>query len=106
MNIISYHEFVNYKESTVILSCCIKLVDYYLSTSFVIIENNSSALSDVPLHAKQRINAEILHKNEFVMVCYREIPYATNTLKIINICSDLYRYFVSMYYNDKGDISI
>ena len=40
MNIISCHGFVNNKNSVVILSCRRKLVDYYLSKGFVIIENH------------------------------------------------------------------
>ena len=34
MNIISCHGFVNDKKSTIIFSCCSKLVDYYVSKGF------------------------------------------------------------------------
>ena len=51
---------MNNNKSTVSLQYHIKLVDYYLSEGFVIIENNSSALSDVLLSAKTIIDAEIL----------------------------------------------
>ena len=57
MNIISCHGFVNVNKSTVILSCHRKLVDYYLSGVFVILEKYSSAFSYVPLRVKQIINA-------------------------------------------------
>ena len=67
MNIITFHVCVNNGNSTDILSCHIKLVDYYLSKGFVILENNSIALRDVPLCVKQRINAENIYKNDFVM---------------------------------------
>ena len=75
----SCHGFVNYKRSTVMLLCRSKLVSYNLSKVFVIIENRSIDLRDVPLCVKQIIIAEILHKNYFSMECYRSIPYAGNT---------------------------
>ena len=56
MNIMSYYRFVKNKKSTVILSCCRKLVDHNLSKVFVIIENDSSNFSDVPLCVKQITN--------------------------------------------------
>ena len=58
----SFHGFVNEKNSTVVLSCFRRFVGYYLSKGFVILEK-SSALRDVSLSVKQIINAEILHKN-------------------------------------------
>ena len=67
MNIILCRGFVKDKKLTVILSCHRKLVDYYLPKCFVIIENNSSVLSYVPLRVKQINETEILHKNDFVM---------------------------------------
>ena len=101
MNIMSCHGFMNEKKLTVMLSCCRKLVKYYLSKSFVVIENNSNVFRDVPLRVKQRINALIWHKHYFSMAYYRSIPYSNNTIKIITICSVLYRDFASTYYNDK-----
>ena len=67
MNIISCHGFVKNKHSAVILSCHGKLVDYYLSKGFVIIEKNSIELSNVPISSKQRINKEHIYKNDFVI---------------------------------------
>ena len=75
MNIISCDVFVNEKKSTLILSCCRKLVDYYISKGFGFLGNNSNALSDVPLRVKQRINAEVLYKNDLVMACYRATSF-------------------------------
>ena len=89
MNIISCHEFVNNTKSAVIFSCCIKLVDYYLQTCFVLHENIPNDFKNVPLRAKQRINSEHLYKNDFVMACYSTIPSAANTSKRITICSCL-----------------
>ena len=96
-NVISYHEFVNNKKSTFILSCIRKLVDYYQPTGFVIIVKNSSASRNVPLRTKQIINEDILHNNDIVMEFYKATPSAENTLKSITICSGFYRDFASTY---------
>ena len=61
------------------------------------------ALINVPLRVKQIINAEHIYKNDFVIACYRSIPSAANILKIITICSGLYRKLAPKYYNDKRD---
>ena len=52
------------------------------------------------------INAEHIYINNFVMACYIEIPSVANTLEIITIFYGLYAYFVSTYYNDKGDVLV
>ena len=85
MDIMSYHVFVNNNNSTIIFSCRDKLFSYYLSKYFVILENNSSALRDMHMRANQIINAEIVHKNDFAMACYREINSSANNLKRITI---------------------
>ena len=69
MNIISCHIFANNKESAVILSCRSKLVDYYFQKNYVLLKNNSKVFNNVPLRVKQRINAENLSLNNFVMAC-------------------------------------
>ena len=77
----SYHGFGNDNNRTVKLTCCIKLVSYYQSKGFVILENNADALRYIPKRVKQEINAEYLHPNDYVMVCNREILSAPNKLK-------------------------
>ena len=59
-------------------------------------------MSDAPLCVKQTINIKNCIKY-FVIECYRKIASASNTFKIITICSSFYRDFVWTYYNDKGD---
>ena len=79
MNIISCHGFVNNTKSAVILSCCRKLVDYYLQ--FFFHENNSNGFKNVPIGVKQKTNIKHFYKNDSIKECYREIPSTTNTLK-------------------------
>ena len=59
--------FVKNNQKNIILSCCEKLVSYYLSKEFVIIEINKYALTDVPLHVKQQIITEKLHQHYHVI---------------------------------------
>ena len=76
---------------------CIKLADYYISNGFVMLENNLRELNNLTLRVKQRINAEHICKNVFVMACYSVISFASNNLTIITICYGLYRDFASLY---------
>ena len=57
ININSCHGFVKNTKSAVILSCCIKFVDYYLQFIFVLLKNNSNAFKNVTLRLKQRIKS-------------------------------------------------
>ena len=65
------------------------LVSYYPSKVFVILDNNSDAMTNVTKHVTQRIHAEDLHPNNYIMMCNRAIPYASNTVNKIHISSDL-----------------
>ena len=48
MNIVSVNGFVKDKKTTSILTCCKKLVSYYLSKGFVILKINPDTMRDVP----------------------------------------------------------
>ena len=89
MNIMSCHGFTKDNNTTVILTCRSKLVSYHLSKEFLIPENNSDALIDVPKRVNQQISAEDLHPNYDVMACNRAIPFAANNLKDIHLSSYL-----------------
>ena len=52
MNIISCHIFINNTKLAVILSCCIKLINYYLQECFVLHKKNPNDFKNVPLHVK------------------------------------------------------
>ena len=69
MNLISCHGFMKELNSTVIILCRTRLVEYYLEKEFVILEYNSENLSSVSNEEKQRIYAINMHKTDFVMAC-------------------------------------
>ena len=64
-NIISCHGFVNNTELSVILSCRIRLVDYYFQKCFVLHEKNLNVFKNVHLLVKQIINTEHSYKHDF-----------------------------------------
>ena len=102
MNVILRHGFLNNTNSGVILSCCRKLVDYYVQNNFVLNDNISNAFNTVPLRVIKIISAEHLYKKYFVITCYIAIPSGVNTFKGVTICNLLHTEFSSIYYNDKG----
>ena len=57
----------------------------------MILENNPYALRDVPKCVNQRIKAEDLHPNYYVVSCNRAIPSADNTIlkrALVMICTN------------------
>ena len=67
MNVILRHGFLNNTNSGVTLSCCRKLVDYYVQNNFFLNDNISNAFNNVPLRVIKIISAEHLYKKYFVI---------------------------------------
>ena len=83
LNIVSCYIFVQFENSTLILTCRSKLVSYYPSKGFLILERYSKALKNVPLRVKICINDIKNFDGYFVMSFYTPIPSVTNNLKKI-----------------------
>ena len=79
------HGFVKYENATDILTCCRKLVWYYLSKGFVIFDKKSYDIKNFPQHVKQQIHTKDLHPNDYVMTWNRAIPSVDNNLKIFTL---------------------
>ena len=45
-----------------------------------------------------------IHKSDFVMACYTEIPSVENTINKFHIRSDLSSGYIHKFYHDKKDI--
>ena len=54
MNTMSYHGFVRYSISTVILTCSNVLVPYYLSRGFVKVKTEVVGVDNIPIIVKNR----------------------------------------------------
>ena len=80
MNIIYCHVFSKEENVTAILTCHSKLVSYYLSKCFVVLDHKSDGISIFPKPIKQYIHAIESHPNDFVMTQNRNIPYVDKIL--------------------------
>ena len=54
---------------TVILLCRSRMLEYYFSKGFVMLEYNSNKLIRIANEAKQRVHAIYMHDSDYVMTC-------------------------------------
>ena len=89
INLVSCHEFMKKTNSTVILVCQYRLVNYYLEKNNFIIEHKSKQLSSVTNDVKLRIHEVDKQETDYVMACTTEIYSLANTINILHIQSPL-----------------
>lgn len=87
MNIMSCCGFSKKENKIVILMFRIKLVSYYLSKGFLIIDPKSDALDNVPLKFKQQIHTIDKYGTDSSIPCNKSIPSSINNLKNIHLKS-------------------
>ena len=80
MKIVYFRIFVTEDYTTFVLTCHRKLVSYYLSKGFLILDHKSDSIKNVPQLVKQHIHEIDLHTKYYVMTCNRAISYIANTL--------------------------
>ena len=73
LNIVSCHGFSQEENQKVILMWRIKLVLYYLSKGFVMLEKYFQDLKKIPTWFKQRNHAVAMNVNDLVMTCNTDI---------------------------------
>ena len=95
---------MNKKDSTVILICHTRLVEYYLANGLIILEHNSNNLSSVPNKSKQIIHVVNIHESEFFMACYTSTNSVENALNKLYIQSDLNSGYIHNLFHDKQKI--
>ena len=103
LNIVSCYGFIQDKNSTLLLTCRIKLVSHYLSRGFLIIEQASQALKNFLMIVQNHIHAIIMYDSDSIMICSTPIPSVSNTLKRIYLNGPLWYEFTSQYYNEKNE---
>ena len=104
MNLIYCHELMKNINSTVVLVCQYRLVNYYLEKGFVILEHNYKQLSSVPNDVKLGIHAINKRKTDYIMSCYTAISSVKNTIKKLRIMSALHSVYQQNLYHDKQDM--
>ena len=102
MNLLSCHTFTNNIKSIVILKFCKRMLEYYFSKGYGILERNSNNLKKIPNLEKQRIHVEETHDSKYIMTCNTTIIYISNNLKKLWLQSSLQYYYIQTKYNDKG----
>ena len=100
MNITPYHGFYKYPISTVILSCLIDLVPYYLSEGIYIVETEEGGLDNIPIIMKNQTNAVNLNNGDSILTRKVEISSIVNILNKIIILRGVYDTYVSKFYYD------
>ena len=101
MNLLLCHGFTKNMNSTLILLCPSRLLEYYLSKGFLILEQNPNNLSIIANNEKQRIHTMDMHDSDYVMIFNIEITSISNNLKKLWIPSDMHSSYIQTIYNDK-----
>ena len=101
MNLLSCHSFSKNIKYIVILKCPKRMLEYYFSKGFCILECNSNNLKKIPNISKQRIHAEETHNPDYVMNFITTTPFISDTLKRLLFNSSLNYSYIQTKYNDK-----
>ena len=81
MNLLSCYDFLNNIHFIVILKCPKRMLKYYFSKGFTILECNYNNLAELPNDVKQRTHEEETYNSEKLMTFINTIPSTSNTLK-------------------------
>ena len=87
--------FMKEKTPTILLTRRKKIVSYYLSKIFAILQKYFEAMNNVTREVKHHINAIDMHKNDSVMTCTKVIVSVVNTFKHIYSSKNLFTEFES-----------
>ena len=81
MNYMSCHSFLKNINTVVILKSSKRMLEYYFSKWFTILECNYNNLVKLTNDVKKRTNAEEANNSYKVMTCINTIPSTSNKLK-------------------------
>ena len=74
MNLLFCRGFSKNTKSIVVLKFPKRMLEYYFSKEFGILERNSNNLKKIPNLEKQRIHAQETHDSDYVITCNTTIP--------------------------------
>ena len=101
MNLFLCHGFLKNIRSIVVLKCPKRMLEYYFSKIFGILECNFNDLEKLLNEVKQRIHAEETDNSDYVIICINTIPYISNTLKKLLLHKSLDSSYIQTKYYDK-----
>ena len=94
MNLMSCHGFLKNKNPVVILKFPKRMLEYYFSKGFTILECNYNNLAKLPNEVKQIIHAEDTDNSDKVMICSTTIPSTSNTLKNLAVNTSFHSSYI------------
>ena len=94
MNLLLCHGFLKNMNSVVILKCPKRMLEYYFSKVFSILEYNTNNLAKLPNEVKQIIHAEETDNSDYVMTCINTIPSTSNSLKKLLLHKSLHSSYI------------
>ena len=96
MNLRSYHGFLKNINSVVVLKFPKRMLEYYFSKGFTILECNVNNLEKLPNEVKQIIHAEETDNSDKVMTCINTIPSTSNTLNNLVVNKSLHSSYIKI----------
>ena len=106
MNLMSCHGFLKNINTVVVLKCPKRILQYYFSKWFNILQCNYNNLEKLPNDVKQRTHAEETYDSEKFMTCINTITSTSNTLKNLVVNKILNASYIQTEFNDKKKIII
>ena len=103
LKIVPFYDFVQEYTPTVILTCRIKLVSYYLYKGFLMLQQDSQEQNSIPTSVKKFTRAVGIHENDSVMIWNRPIPSVDNTLNNTHLSKTIFNDITYTYYDDNND---
>ena len=94
MNLMSCHGFLKDINYVVILKCPKRMLEYYFSKGFTILECNYNNLAKLPNDIKQITHVEETDNSDKVMTCINIILSTSNTLKNLVVNKSLNSYYI------------
>ena len=82
----------------------LRILKYYFSKGFVMLELNSNKLKRIVNETKQIIHEMDMHDSDYVMTCTTAISFISNTLKKLLLHSYSHIYYIQTKYNGREEI--
>ena len=101
MNLMSCHGFLKNINSVVILKFPKRMLEYYFSKGFAILEYNDNNLAILTNEGKKIIHVEETNNSDKVMTYINTIHSKTDTLKNLVVNKILYSFYIQIEFNDK-----
>ena len=106
MNLMSCHGFLKNVNYVVILNFPKRMLEYYFSKGFTILEWNDNNLEKLPNDVKQRIHAEKTDNWDKFMTSINTITFTSNTLKNLVVNKSVHSSYIQTEFNDKNKMII